>query len=307
MRVMVTGATTPLGAAIIERLLSTADVDHVLAIGREPEALTRDERILYRRVDLTRTRELHDLVWGLARELDIAVVIHACQHRDVHDGGARVHQQNVGATRALLAACENHPTITRVVTRSYADVYESHGKLIELLDERAPLELSPLAPQWLRDRVEADLGACAAAAGPLEVAVLRCADILAPEVGSRLWEYLQARVCMRPLGFDPMVNVLSLEDAAAAFVAAIETAAVGPFNITGYETLPLSCAIIASGRMQMPGRFAAPQLGGPLLDGTRARKELRYVPHTPVRWPRPWWRTLFERLGRLPTEFTPGR
>lgn len=307
MRVMVTGATTPLGAAIIELLLAAADVDHVLAIGREPEGPSRDERVLYRRVDLTRTREVHDLVWGLARELDIAVVIHACQHRDMRDAGTRVHQQTVWSTRDLLAACEDHPTITRVVTRSYADVYQSHGSLIELLDEHAPLEFSPLAPQWLRDRVEADLAASAAASGPLEVAVLRCADILAPEVGSQLWDYLQARVCLRPLGFDPMINVLSLEDAAAAFVAAIDTAAIGPFNITGYDTLPLSCAIIASGRMQMPGRFAAPRVGGALLDGTRARKELGYVPRTPVRWPRPWWRTLLERLGRLPSEVTPGR
>jgi uncharacterized protein YbjT (DUF2867 family) len=38
MRVLVTGATTPLGAAIIEHLVHARDVELVLAIGREPSA-----------------------------------------------------------------------------------------------------------------------------------------------------------------------------------------------------------------------------------------------------------------------------
>ena len=325
MRVMVTGATTPLGAAIIDQLLATADVDHVLAVGRQPEARDGDERITYRRADLCHPREVHDLVWGQARDLDVAVVIHASQHRGARGEGKLVHQQNVCATRDLLAACADHPTITRVICRSYAEVYAPRHGTAELLDEQAPLDFSPVAPQWVRDRVEADLAACAAASGALEVAVLRCAEIVAPDTGSQLWDYLQSRACLRPLGFDPMINVLSIDDAAAAFAAAVERPAVGAFNIAGYDTLPLSRAIAESGRIQLPvpGPLMAPlyvarsmlagfdfrydlnarrfHFGG-VLDGTRARKELGFVPHTPVRWPKPWWRTLLERLGRLPVE-----
>ncbi|MBV8758461.1 MAG: NAD-dependent epimerase/dehydratase family protein [Deltaproteobacteria bacterium] len=302
MRVMVTGATTPLGAAIIDHLLDGCDVDHVLAVGREPEGPLRDKRITYRRADLCRSREVHDLVWGQARDLDIATVIHACQHRGAHDHGPRVHQQNVCSMRDLLAACANHPTITRVVVRSFAEVYASRHGTAELVDENAPLELAPHAPQWIRDRVEADLVACAAPAGPLEVIVLRCAEIVAPDVGSQLWDYLQSRVCVRPLGFDPMINVLSLEDAAAAFAAAVESAAVGAYNIAGFDTLPLSRAIAEAGRPQLPTPTNRGVHFGGMLDGTRARKDLGYVPRTPVRWPRPWWRTLLERLARLPAE-----
>ena len=325
---MVTGATTPLGAAIIEHLLVASDVDHVLAVGLEPEGLNHDERITYRRADLCRPREVHDLVWGQARDLDIATVIHAAQHRGACGHGKLVHQQNVCSTRDLLAACVDHPTITRVAVRSYAEVYAPRHGTAELIDEHAPLDFSPHAPQWVRDRVEADLAACAAASGALEVVVLRCAEIIAPGVGSQLWDYLQSRVCLRPLGFDPMINVLSLEDAAAAFSRAVESAAVGPYNIAGLDTLPLSRAIAEGGRLQLP--VPAPVISplyrlrralttfdfrydlndrrfhfGGVLDGTRARKELGYAPHTPVRWPRPWWRTLLERLGRLPAETTP--
>jgi UDP-glucose 4-epimerase len=325
MRVMLTGATTPLGAAIIDRLLVDADVDHVLAIGREREAPPSPGRITYRNVDLTHTRAVHDLVWGHARELDVSVVIHAAQHRSVHDVGRRVHDQNVGATRALLAACSDHPTITRFVYRSFAEVYAPPHGTSELIDEQAPLDFDPAAPQWIRDRVEADSIVCAAACGGLEIAVLRCAEILAPDVGSQLWDYLESHLCLRPLGYDPMINVLAVEDAAAAFTAAVGSPAVGVFNIAGYDTLPLSRAIEDAGRAQLavPGPLMAPlyklrrQLAGfefryelnerrfhfgGVLDGTRARRELGYVPRTAVPWPCSWWRTLFERLGRLRLE-----
>jgi UDP-glucose 4-epimerase len=322
MRVMVTGATTPLGAAIIDRLLVDADVDHVLAIGREREAPPSPGRITYRNIDLTHTRAVHDLVWGQARELDVAVVIHASQHRSVRDVGRRVHAQNVGATRDLLAACTNHPTITRFVYRSFAEVYAPRNGTAELIDEQAPLDFDPAAPQWIRDRVEADSIACAAGCSGLEIAVLRCAEILAPGVGSQLWDYLDSHVCLRPLGYDPMINVLSVYDAAAAFAAAADSPAVGVFNIAGYDTLPLSRAIEDAGRVQIavPGPLMAPlyklrrQLAGfefryelnerrfhfgGVLDGGRARRELGYMPRTAVAWPCAWWRTLLDRLGRL--------
>lgn len=325
MRVMVTGATTPLGAEIVDRLLVDADVDHVLAIGREREAPAPPGKITYRHVDLTHSRAVHDLVWGQARDLGIAAVIHASHHRRVRDVGRCVHDQNVGSTRDLLAACCEHPTITRFVYRSFAEVYAPLHGTAELIDEQSPLDFDPAAPQWIRDRVEADSIVCAAACTRLEIAVLRCAEILAPGVGSQLWDYLQSRVCLRPLGYDPMINVLSVEDAGAAFAAAVGSAAVGVFNVPGYDTLPLSRAIEDAGRAQVPvpGPLIAPlyklrrQLAGfefryelnerrfhfgGVLDGTRARSELGYVPHMPVQWPCSWWRTLLLRLGRIRLE-----
>jgi UDP-glucose 4-epimerase len=324
---MVTGATTPLGAAIIETLLAHCDVDHVLAIGRDPEAAPPPGPITYRHVDLTHPRAVHDLVWGQARDLDVSVVVHASQHRRATDRGREVHLQNVFATQDLLAACADHPTITKVVYRSFAEVYAPRHGTAELLDEQAPLDFDPAAPQWVRDRVEADLSVCAQATGRLEITVLRFAEIVAPGVGSQLWDFLQSRVCLRPLGFDPMINVLSLEDAALAVAAAVTRPAIGVFNIPGYDTLPLSCAIAEAGRWQVPvpGPMMAPlyklrralagfefryelnarrfHFGG-VLDGRRARTELGYVPMFAVRWPHPWYRTLLERLGGLRAEAT---
>ncbi len=322
MRVLVTGASTPLGLAIIEQLHGLPEVSFVMAAGGEarPPQLVDDRRLRYLCADLTHTRPAHDLIWGEARQHAIDTVIHAAQHRNANDEGPRVHLQNVEATRALLATCKEHPSIRRFVLRSFAEVYASPHATTHLLSEDDALDFDPTMPQWVRDRVEADLTACAQVGSPLHVAVLRCAEVLAPNSGSQLWDYLGSHVCFRPLGFDPIINVLSLEDAAAAFVAAARSTAIGPFNIPGVDTLPLSRAISESVRLDIPvpGPVMAPlyrlrrrmvgfefhytlnarrfHFGG-VLDGTRASNELGYVPTHRVAWPRAWWRVLIDRLA----------
>ena len=92
---------------------------------------------------------------------------------------------------------------------------------------------------------------------------MRCAEIFAPACGSQLWDYLESRVCLRPLGFDPIVNLLSVPDAVAAFTGALHARATGVFNIPGFDTLPLSRAIVEAGRADspVPGPMLAPLYG----------------------------------------------
>ncbi|CAN5922383.1 SDR family oxidoreductase [soil metagenome] len=322
MRVLITGASTPLGLTIVEQLRALPEVSFVLAVGidRRPERLVDDRRLRYIGADLSHVRSAHDLIWGEARRHSIDTVIHAAQHRNANDHGRLVHRQNVEMTRTLLAACRDHPSIRRFVLRSFAEVYATPHATTHLLSEDDALDFDPAMPQWVRDRVEADLIACAQVGNPLHVAVLRCAEVLAPNSGSQLWDYLGSHVCLRPLGFDPIINVLSLEDAAAAFVIAAHSTAIGAFNIPGADTLPLSRAVAESQRLDfpVPGPLMSPlyrlrrrivgfefhynlnarrfHFGG-VLDGARASNELGYVPTHRVTWPRPWWKVLIDRLG----------
>lgn len=291
MRILVTGATTPLGGEVGRRLLTDPAVEHVLEAGAEP-FLGDAPRLSYRRCDLTRERAVHDLVHGDARAHGVDTVIHL-------------------ALRQLLAACAAVPTIARFVYPSSAAVYALRASGPALLDEDAALEFDPEAPQWIRDRVEADLTVCARMGmSRLAIVVLRTAEILAPDMGSQLWDYLRSRVCLRPLGFDPMINVISLEDAAAAVVLAAGARGQGVYNVAGADTLPLSRLIARWGRrdVPVPRPLLAPlyrlragatglefrfdlnlrrfQFGG-LIDDARARADLGYRPTHPLRWPRP--------------------
>ncbi len=309
---LVTGATTPIGRRIVQALLREEPDKNVLAVGLESAPAAFGEllegRLTYERMDLTHRRVAHDLVFGRARELGVDVVVHTALHRSIRDRGTHIHALNVGTTRELLALAERQPQIQRFVFRSHAGVYRIDPVRTTLLAEDDPVDWSPRAPQTVRDRIEADLTVAARMGmSRLGIIILRCAEILAPDVGSQLHDYLSSRVCLRPLGFDPMLNLLSLEDAARAVVLAAKSKESGIFNIDGADTLPLSKAIQLSGRWEipLPGPLLAPLYRArasttnmefsydsnhrafhfsSVLDASRARRVLGYEPKHRIHW-----------------------
>lgn len=311
--VLVTGADAPIGERFVRALLADPSVGRVLAVGSRPldEAMPFEDerRLTYLSVNLTRERRVHELLFGPARDLGVEVVVHTAMGGSAAEQGKAVHAMNVSATRDLLALCERHPTIKTFVLRSYAEVYQVQADLPVLIGEDHPLNLSPNAPQYVRDRVEADLHACVRMGlSPLRIVVLRCAEVLAPGTGSQLFDYLESPVCLRPIGYDPMLNVLSAKDVVEAMRMAVHVQEQGVFNVPGFDTLPLSLCIQKWGRLAIPvpGAWMTPlyrwrrQLRGHdfsygmnrrrfhysgVLDGRRARTVLGYTPGAPIDWP----------------------
>lgn len=305
--VLVTGATTPFGRALVAALLARPETEAVLAVAVEDDwGGPRDPRLRYVHCDLTRSRGLHDLLFGPVRDLGITAVVHSAHHRSVRVGGPRVHALNVETTREMLQLAERHPTIRRFVYLGSAEIYRIDSAVPELIGEDHPIEMSPEMPQRLRDRVEADLTVCTRMGlSPLSVAVLRVAEIFAADSGSQLYDYLLPSVCYRPLGFDPMLDVISIGDAVRAAVRAVDASAQGVFNIPGADVLPLSAAIAAEGRVGIlvPGPVIRPLYAARalvrrsefswtlnrwrfrwsgVLDGARAQALLAYSPTVPV-------------------------
>ena len=309
-RVLVTGGTTTVGRALVKRLLADDATERVLVVGREPQrsSLQLDARLSHLHFDLARERSVRSLVFGPVRDEGITAIIHMATHRGLVKG-ERAHALNVEGTRRILHFAERVPSVTRFVYRSYGSVYARDARLPARIDEDHPLRIGARTPQSILDRVEADLAVCARMGmSRIAIAVLRCAECLAPGAGSQLWDYLQSRVCFRPLGFDPMINVISPEDLGHALALAAESDAEGIFTIPGLDTLPLSRIIARFGRTEvpMPGPALRPlyrlrgmvtdadfhpdvsrgrlHFGG-VLDGERAAKVLGYEPAQPVHWP----------------------
>lgn len=309
--VLVTGATTPLGIELICELIADEAVDSVLAVGAEradrTPRLPPTDKLRYLARDLTRARDIRDLLFSEARELGVRTIVHAAHHRAT-DEGKKVHRLNVESTRLLLELAERHPTIERFVFRSHADVYQVDHDQPTFIEETHPLRIAARMPQWVRDRVEADVTVCMRMGmSELSIAVLRCSEVFAPNVGSQLHDYLQSRVCFRPLGFDPMLQLMAPKDAVTALHLAVTGDAEGVFNIPGKDVLPLSRAIEEAGRraVAVPGPLLTPLYGarrfalgtqfryglnawrfhfGGILDGRRAEEVLGYEPSHWVSW-----------------------
>lgn len=310
-RVMVTGATTPLGLQLVAELAADPDVHAVLALGVEDEPPPLPQGVRYERTDLARARHVRRLLSGPVRELEIDTIVHTALHRSATDEGRRIHKLNVESTRLLMRLASAAPGIRRFVYRSDACVYRVRVTAPQVLREDHPLELAPDAPQWVRDRVEGDVVACTwMGLADLRVIVLRCSEILTPGMGSQLLDWLRGRVCVRPLGFDPMLNILSMADACRAVRLAIHSDEQGVLNITGADTLPLSQMAALCGKpcVTLPGPAVGAVYGlrartnggqfrydmnrnrfhfGGVLDGSRAGDVLGYAPHHPISWP-PW-------------------
>ena len=312
--VLVTGVGDPLGERLVRMLLTDSRVEQIIGIsGHDPKILPlpKDPRLTLIQVDLRKSRRVHEVLFGPAREKGIDVVVHTAMSRSALEEGGSAHAFNVEAVRSLIELYERHPTIGRLVMRSAAEVYQRQRDLPVLIGEDHPLNMAGNAPQWVRDRVEADLTLCTRMGlSRVQIAVLRMAEVLAPGTGSQLFDYLESAICFRPAGYDPMINVLTIEDAAIALSRAIHSPTLGVFNTPGADTLPLSWAIRKWGRIgiPVPGPWLTPlyrwrsrftghdfrygmnrrrfHYSG-VLDGARAREQLGYVPCHPVAWPVP--------------------
>lgn len=311
---MVTGAGAPIGEMLVRSLLDDSRVGHILAVTGHPVEtfpISDPKRLTVEQVNISRNRQLHRLLFETAKTLRIDVVIHTAMHLSATDEGQRVHAYNVDSVRNLLDLCERHPTIKRLVIRSASAVYQVQRDLPVLIGEDHPLNMAGQAPQWVRDRIEADLSACVRMGmSPLEIVVLRMAEVLAPGTGSQVYDYLQSPVCFQPAGFDPMINLMTSKDAVAALTAAIRSTEQGVFNIPGADTLPLSIAIQRWGRLGLPAidsvltplyrlrrrltghdfRYGMNRrwfIYSGVLDGRRAREVMGYVPSHGIAWPVP--------------------
>ncbi len=313
--VMVTGACTPIGERLVRSLVADAQVSHVLAVGLEPPEsalpFSHPSRLTYLQTDLGKPRQIRRLLFGRARDLYVETVFHTALYSSARGSGRRVRALNVESTRELLRLSQRHPTIHRFIYRSHGEVYQIQADLPVQIDEAHPLNLAPGAPQWVRDRVEADLTVCTQMGiSRLGIVVLRCAECLAAGTGSQLYDYLESPVCFRPLGYNPMLNVLTISDTVRAMEHAFKANVQGVFNIAGKDTLPLSSAILKWGRMgiPLPGQWLTPiyrlrrriadhefsygmnrrrfTYSG-ILDDTRARRILHFKPEHGVDWPAP--------------------
>jgi 1-acyl-sn-glycerol-3-phosphate acyltransferase len=164
--------------------------------------------------------------------------------------------------------------LRRLVIRSHAYAYGSNPKNPGVLEESRISLLPPgdKAQRWLK--------AEEVAARHSNWAALRLTNVLADE-GDLIVRKMLSGTATLVAGRDPNLQFISVQDAANAFVAAVESNATGIFNVAGEGAIPLKKVLRAAGTTRIgvpPSRDLAELVFNWTISGERAARELDYRP-----------------------------
>ena len=245
-RVLITGVGSTLGRRLTAMLLADDRVARVVGVGEEPDAPrmpgSATARFTYRQVNLLKRRELTALFRSNEfRSGEIDTVVHlAFLHRPEFTSKA-THRLNVEGTKHFLDECLAQDGVRKFVFRSSGMVYklEPHGPVE--LREGDDLNFDSDRHPIIKDEVDAEL-LCRAKMdnGRMRIVVLRPSAVVGPGMHTYFNVYLESKVTVRVAGYDPMINIVHVQDVVRAIQLSIFEDVQGIYNVDGLETLPLS-------------------------------------------------------------------
>jgi UDP-glucose 4-epimerase len=154
--------------------------------------------------------------------------------------------------------------VKKVVVLSSANVYGPSPDNSNFLTEDAPL-MAASRFSGVRDLIEVDM----LAHGffwkhpDIETVILRPVHIVGPTIKNAPSNYLRLRHPWMVAGFDPMVQLIHVEDVARAMVEALRPEPKGVYNVVGPGEVPLSSILRELGHtpIPVPHPIARPLLG----------------------------------------------
>jgi UDP-glucose 4-epimerase len=255
-RVLITGVGSHVGSLLAARLERDPEVEYVAGLDtRRPrfelerlefiEADIRDPEIA-RRIPPTR-------VDTIVHEQIVRQPGPAMSPRAMHD-------VNVIGTLQLLGACERTTTLRTIVVRGSAGIYGAEPHAPQFFTEEMT-EMFPLRTRFQRDVAEIEnyFETYARRHVGVDCTMLRYQPAIGPGLRTQITRYLSQPVCPTYLGFDPRIQLVHIEDALEALVAAVRNPVHGSVNVAGPGTIGLSRMIRLAGRRALP--IASPLFG----------------------------------------------
>jgi UDP-glucose 4-epimerase len=296
-KVVITGISGRLGRIVARRLHHDLDYQ-IVGLDRRPMP-GRPKDIEHHQVDL-RSKKARDVF----RVGDVDALVHLGVMHDPRARPAELYSWNITGTTKLLEYCQAY-RVPKVVLLSSANVYGPRPDNPQFLTEEAPLLAAQRFPQ-MRDLVEIDhlVSTFLWRAAQVETVILRPVHIVGP-VHNAPSNYLRIERPPVLLGFDPMVQLIHVQDVAEAIVTALAPGRRGIYNIVGPGEVPLSTVLGELGRepVSIPHPMAKPILSLAfrlgissfpvaeldfiryvcMVDGRRATAELGFRPHFGLR------------------------
>jgi len=242
--VVVTGISGRLGRIVARRLHHDLGW-RIVGLDRRPMP-GRPKDIEHHQVDL-RSKSARDVFRGGG----VDALIHLGVMHDPRARPAELYSWNITGTTKLLEYCQAY-RVPKVVLLSSANVYGPRPDNPQFLTEDAPLLAAQRFPQ-MRDLVEIDhlVSTFLWRARDIDTVILRPVHIVGP-VHNAPSNYLRNPRPFVLLGFDPMVQLIHVEDVAEAIALALAPARRGIYNLIGPGEVPLSTILRELGRETRP-------------------------------------------------------
>jgi len=294
--VAITGIAGNLGKALASMLHTETQI---VGIDRRPFR-EKPKDVAHYQVDI-RKRKLGEVF----RRHRIEALIHVGIMHDPRIPFSEAHSFNILGSHKVFELCVQHG-VKKVVVLSSANVYGPLPENSNFLTEETPLMAADRYSD-VRDLIELDMYAQSFLwkHPEIETVVLRPVHIVGPTVRNAPSNYLRLERPITVLGFDPMIQLIHVDDVCRAIVLALRPGVRGVYNVTGPGEVPLSTILKELGRKPVPvphflvrtllrRAFEARLTSFPpeevdhlqylcAVDGSRAARDLGYAPRHSLR------------------------
>jgi UDP-glucose 4-epimerase len=247
--VLVTGVCRDLGGRFARRIAAHPGVERVVGVDVLPPRRDLGD-VRFVRADIR-----NPVIAKVIAAEDIDTVVHLSVIATPNSAGGRtlMKEINVIGTMQLLAACQRAPGVKRLVVKSSGHVYGSSAKDPAMFTEEMAPRRMPRSG-FGKDSVEVEgyVRGFARRRPDVTVTMLRCANLMGPQIDTSLTRYLSLPVVPTVLGFDARLQFCHEEDALAALEHATVSGVHGTFNVAGDGVLMLSQAVRRTGRPRLP-------------------------------------------------------
>jgi UDP-glucose 4-epimerase len=269
VRVLVTGLSTYWGGRLAQALEGFEQVEAIIGVD------SREPRLELERTEYVKVTNQHSLLQRIVRAAEIDTVIDArLSVNGVTRSERDAHENNVIGTMNILAACSGPDSpVRKFVFKSSTHYYGSEQDDPAFFTERMRRPHPPTSGLE-RDIVEAESAVAefAEKQDDVTVTILRCANVLGPDVDTPFTRMFALPVVPMLLGFDPRLQFVHEDDVVHALEHAAIAEVPGVYNVAADGILALSEAADLVGKRVAP---VLPPIGLGLLTGPLRRLGLR--------------------------------
>ena len=251
--VLVTGVSRYLGTRLAATLAADPSIERVIGVDTvQPRREVQDK---LGRTEFVRADIRNPLIAKVIAQAEVDTVVHMNVIATPLGAGGRTAMKeiNVIGTMQLLAACQQAPSMQKLIVKSTTAVYGSSPRDPALFTEDAGPKSLPKSG-YAKDAVEVEgyVRGFGRRRPDVTLSLLRFTNFIGPTIETPLTRYLSLPLVPTVLGFDPRIQLCHEDDGIEVLRRCALEEHPGIFNIGGRGVLLLSQAIRRVGRPSLP-------------------------------------------------------